>query len=139
LPAQGHEAQALGWSGPRAAYVREVVLRVDGLPVVFARSLTAYPDSLGAWRSLRGLGSRPLADVLFLRQGIARSPLQFTSIKPAAALRRQIARQWMAATGQSLLPRSLPARRSVFRHAGAPLLVMEVFAALPAPWNWPIE
>jgi len=32
---------------------------------------------------------------------------------------------------------ALPARRSVFWHRGAPLLVMEVFAAPHAPWCWP--
>ena len=53
------EAHALGLTGSASAYVREVILRVDGNAVVFARSVTRQPHSLGPWRSLRGLGTGP--------------------------------------------------------------------------------
>lgn len=133
------EARALGLRGLQPGYVREVVLRVDGVAVVFARSVTAHAQSLGPWRSIRGLGTRPLADVLFKRSGIARAPLEFARLKPASALRRDVARAWRYATGETLAARALPARRSVFLRRGAPLLVMEVFAADQVPWCWPTE
>jgi len=131
------EARALGLSGVAPGYVREVLLRVDGVAVVFARSVTAHPHSQGPWRSIRGLGTRPLADVLFRQHGIARTPLQFASLAPASPLHRHVAQAWQGATGAPLTSRTLPARRSVFTHSAAPLLVMEVFAAAHAPWCWP--
>ena len=131
------EALALGLTGPAIGYVREVVLRVDDMPVIFARSVTAHEHSLGPWRSIRGLGTRPLADVLFKRTGITRTPLEFIKLKPSSPLNRFAAQAWQQATGQSLAQRVLPARRSVFRRSGAQLLVMEVFAAQAQPWCWP--
>lgn len=130
------EARALGLAGVASAYVREVILRVDGGAVVFARSVTPQSQSLGPWRSLRGLGTRPLADVLFRRTGIARGPLQFRQIMPVSGLRRHVSRAWQQATGAAPVPRALPARRSVFKRGGAPLLVMEVFASPQQPWCW---
>ncbi len=138
-PLSRDEALALGLPGRSAGYVREVVLRVDGVAVVFARSVTPHVHSLGAWRSIRGLGTRPLADVLFKRAGISRSPLAFTRIKPATRLSRQVARGWQQATNGPVAARALPARRSVFTRRSAPLLVMEVFAAHPEPWCWPFS
>lgn len=130
------EARALGLPGRRPGYVREVVLSVDEVAVVFARSVTAHAQSLGAWRAIRGLGTRPLADVLFRRTGIERTPLEFVNVKPATTLQRHVARSWQRATGDALAVRTLPARRSVFTRRGAPLLVMEVFAAPQVPWGW---
>lgn len=132
-----NEAHALGVTRLGAGYVREVLLRVDGVAVVFARSVTAHPHANGPWRSIRGLGTRPLADVLFGQHGIARAPLQFASLPPASPLHRHVAHAWLGATGAALASRTLPARRSVFTHGAAPLLVMEVFAAPQAPWGWP--
>lgn len=131
------EAQALGLARPQPGYVREVLLRVDGAAVVFARSVTPYGASLGAWRSVRGLGSRPLADVLFKRRGIARTPLEFARIASIGPLQRHVARAWLQGTGAALAVRTLPTRRSVFVRRGAPLLVMEVFADGQTPWGWP--
>lgn len=136
-PLHTGEAHALGLRGIRSGYVREVVLRVDAAAVVFARSVTPHDRSLGAWRSVRGLGTRPLADVLFKRLGLARTPLEFSRLKPASPLRRHAAKAWQRATGEAQATRAPPARRSVFTRCGAPLLVMEVFAARQAPWCWP--
>ena len=131
------EARALGLARRQPGYVREVLLRVDEVAVVFARSVTTHPHSNGPWRSIRGLGTRPLADVLFRQHGIARTPLQFASLHSASPLRRHVAQAWLGATGAALESRTLPARRSVFTRRAAPLLVMEVFAAAHAPWAWP--
>jgi chorismate--pyruvate lyase len=129
------EAQALG--ARRVGYVREVLLRVDGAPMVYARSVTAHADSLGAWRSVRGLGNRPLADVLFKRTGITRQPLRFSQLKPPSPLQRHVAKAWQAATGARLIRETLAARRSVFTRHGAALLVMEVFTHRATGWPWP--
>ena len=136
-PLTADESHALGLNGQRLGYAREVLLRVDGQALVFARSVTAHADSLGAWRSVRGLGSRPLADVLFKRSGILRAPLAYSQLQRQSPLQRQVASSWQVATGVALGHQALPARRSVFTRYGAPLLVMEVFAAPASCWCWP--
>jgi chorismate lyase len=136
-PLTADESRALGLGGRRVGYAREVVLRVDGHAMVFARSVTAHAASVGAWRAVRGLQSRPLADVLFRRSGIARAPLAYSQIKRQSALQRHVAKSWNMATGSGLTHQGLPARRSVFSRHGAALLVMEVFAAPARFWRWP--
>ena len=136
-PLQADEASALGLCGRSMGYVREVVLSVDGVPVVFARSVTGLAHSVGPWRAIRGLGTRPLADVLFKRMGIARAPMEFARLTPASALARHVRSAWCGSTAQRLKGGALPARRSVFTRYDAPLLVMEVFASAQAPWAWP--
>lgn len=131
------ESCALGLGGQRIGYAREVVLCVDGQAMVFARSVTSHADSVGAWRSVRGLGSRPLADVLFKRAGISRAPLAYSQLKRQSPLQRHVASSWQTATGAALAHPALPARRSVFTRHGATLLVMEVFAAPAGDWRWP--
>lgn len=133
-PLRADEAQALGQPRQRIGYAREVVLRVDERAMVYARTVTRHADSLGAWRSLRGLGARPLADVLFTRAGIARAPLNYARLRRASPLQRHVARRWQAATGTDLSRRAPAARRSVFTRRGRQLLVMEVFAA--SAWDW---
>lgn len=149
-PLTPDEARALGVTGPRTGYAREVVLRVDGVARVFARSVTPHAGSLGAWRAVRGLGTRPLADVLFRRTGIDRQPLQYHRCKPGGPLQHQVGKSWQHVhagarpSGQGVsqviaktkTQRSPPARRSVFMRQGAPLLVMEVFAAPRDTWHW---
>jgi chorismate--pyruvate lyase len=131
------ESRALHLPAGRPGYAREVLLRLDGEAVVFARSVTAHAASLGPWRSLRGLGTRPLADVLFSRMPAARAPLAFARLKPVSPLQREVVKAWRQWAGAPVKPGALPARRSVFTRAGAPLLVMEVFAAPRTPWCWP--
>lgn len=136
-PLHSDEARALGLSGRRPGYVREVVLSVDGVPLVFARSVTTHAHSLGPWRAIRGLGTRPLADVLFKRTGIRRAPLEFAKLSPASRLAHDAEKAWRASTGQGVKAGALPVRRSVFTRCAAPLLVMEVFACAQHPWRWP--
>lgn len=134
------EAQALGLHAGRAGYAREVLLRVDGRALVFARSVTTHADSLAAWRSVRGLGTRPLADVLFKRSGITRGPLRYRQLAPSTVIHRRVSQHWHASrdpSQQDRLPRSLSARRSAFERRGAPLLVMEVFLDPGVLWRSP--
>ena len=136
-PLRTDEALALGAPSQRIGYAREVLLRVDQRAMVYARTVSQHADSLGAWRSLRGLGTRPLADVLFTRAGISREPLSYTRVQRGSRLQQQVAKRWLAATGQVLTQRAPAARRSVFTRRGRGLLVMEVFAAPASDWTWP--
>jgi chorismate--pyruvate lyase len=133
-PLSAEEFQALGLKVPAAGYAREVLLRVDGVPVVFARSVTVHHHAIGAWRAVQGLGNRPLADVLFRRSGITREPLSFNRLVRHSRLQVQVAKSWSTALGSEVPDFALNARRSVFLRCGASLLVMEVFIAQATCW-----
>jgi chorismate lyase len=103
------------------ALVREVILWSGDTPLVFAHSLAARRDLYGTWRALRGLGTRPLAAMLFADARVSRRPIEFKQIDQRHPLYRR-ARQLFGK-----LPRTLWARRSVFLLRGRPLMVTEVF------------
>lgn len=119
------EMAALGVQRHGRLWQREVLLIADGAPVVFARSLVAETAIPASWHLLHGLGSRPLAAVLFDDPRVARSPLEAARLDARDPRWHHAAR----ATGGDDLP-ALWARRSAFRRQGAPLLVTEIF--LPA-------
>lgn len=122
--AQIDETRLLNIAPAQRAYVRDVRLLCDGQAVVFAHSVLPRPHLRGAWKSLTSLGNRPLGEALFSNPRIQREPLRFRKLTQRHPLFQHIARDH-ALTGHTLW-----ARRSVFRLAGRPLLVTEVF--LPA-------
>jgi chorismate--pyruvate lyase len=128
-PLKPEEAVALGLGHKRTGYAREVLLRIDGVPVVFARSVTAQHNAIGAWCAVQGLGSRPLADVLFKRSGISRQPLSFSSLARCSPMQRHAIKAWAKGIGTEVPDIALHARKSVFVRQRATLLVMEVFIA----------
>jgi chorismate--pyruvate lyase len=136
-PLRPGEARSLGLPAHTRCVVREVVLRVDGKPLVFARSVAPAKALRGPWRSLAGLGSRSLAQLLFDTPRLPRSPLQALRVPAAGHWAAALQRGWHQATGQPWPARTAWGRCSVFRKAGTPLRVTEVFApamqALPCP------
>lgn len=127
-PLRKHERAALGQPHYGLALVREVILRVDGEPLVWARSAVHQRATRGAWKALRGLGNRPLAHMLYDDPRIHRSQLQPRRLSRHGATRRQMAGQWRAATGSDPSPQMLWSRNSVFTCRGADLRVMEMFS-----------
>lgn len=109
---------------PRAAvWWREILMTIDGRPCVQACSFTPWPASLGAWKAMRGLGRRPLADILYQDARIARSAFRFGRLRVERADGR-----WAGCAAGA----RIEARHSVFTRHGQPLLVAEYF--LPAFW-----
>jgi chorismate--pyruvate lyase len=112
-------------------YVREVVLLLNEKPVVWARSATPLQAIAGPWRAMRGLGARPLAELLFAGRQVARAPLLAQHLPRCGLQSHHIQGQWQALESQhadAALPRW--ARSSVFWRQGQPLRVMEAFS----PW-----
>lgn len=101
-------------------HVREVVLWGDGRPLVHARSVLPAVQARLTWRAVRGLGQRPLADLLF---GLRAARCDRLGGQIAAPL---LARRLGHRLGWSTHP--LWCRRSVFTRRGVPLLVTEWFA-----------
>ena len=115
-----------------SGHVREVILCVDGQALVWARSITSQRALKGPWKALKGLGSRPLAELLFsharVRRGrLARHAWQRTGPEQARARRdwHRVARR-LPPGRQGAAPGW--ARQSVFWHHGLPLRVMESFS-----------
>jgi len=123
------EALALRVAVGTPVWVREVLMRVDGVVVVAARSLAPLAATHGVWQGMRGLRARPLADMLYHNRRIARSRFAVARVQRplafAAALRR-VNPVWTR-------EQAIFARRSVFYLGGQPLLVAEGF--LPAFWQ----
>jgi len=117
--------EAFLFASPTArVLVREVLLLRGTTPLVFAHTVLA-PDALrGAWRSIAGLGTRPLGAALFADPRIARFPLRQKKLPRTHPLYRRAAAQLKTR------PPSLWARRSIFAAGKSPILVSEVF--LPA-------
>lgn len=137
-PPQGDEAASLGCHGRLRLHAREVLLELSGQPMVYARSVTSSAAIGGPWRALRGLGSRPLAELLYASgragPGIRRSALAVQRIGPCGPWRRHLQRRLAAEGAGALLgQRVLWARHSVFTKRGCPLRVMEVFSPALGP------
>lgn len=117
-------------------HVREVLLLVDGRPAVWARSAVSAQAAHGAWRAIRGLGTRPLAELLFTDPAVRRAPLYAAPLRQHGAGASQRRRDWQEAspcalhgvTGAEPPPGWI--RWSVFMRRQQPLIVQEAFA----PW-----
>lgn len=140
-----HQGRAPAWPGELDSLdlpahtpllAREVLLCGDDAPLVFARSVTSVQAAHGAWRAIQGLGTRPLAQLLFSRSEIRRTPLQWRWLNPVDPHARAIARAWQDASGQAMPARGLWLRHSVFERGGQSLRVAECFLPRLVA-NWP--
>jgi len=127
-PLRAQEKRALGMPRHGCTIVREVILRVDGVPLVWARSSLHQTSLAGPWKAIKGLGSRPLGHLLYEDPRVVRSELQPRRLARFGHTRRQMQRQWLTATGMPASPSMLWSRNSVFTRHGAQLRVMELFA-----------
>ena len=130
LPVEG---AGLGRARAWRHWGREVLLSVEGQPLVFARSLTPARAVQGPWRALRRLGTRPLADLLFGARPAHREVLPPLRLPPASPWHSRV-RRALRAQPAAPVPRlgALWMRRALFtpRRGGPALMVQEVF--LPA-------
>ncbi len=106
--------------------VREVMLWGDGQPLVHARSVLPAVQARLTWRALRGLGSRPLADLLFGLRAAHCQRLGQGRMVPCRA--RRLAQRLEHSSDSAWRGAPLWFRRSVFTRRGVPLLVTEWFA-----------
>jgi len=102
--------------------IREVELLCDGAPRIFARTVMPARSLIGRARELSRLGTRPLGAVLFADPSTRRGIVECTRLSPAHALFAVATAHW---AGER--PTQLWGRRTVYRYAGRPLLVNEIF------------
>jgi len=119
-PLSHGEGRLLGLARGRRVRLREVLLCVDGVPRVYARSLLPDTSLRGRMYPLARLGRRPLGGWLFAQPDLLRDHMDLARVPLPAGLGPDCA---TAGQGHAW------ARRSRFRLAGAPLLVTEAFLA----------
>ena len=102
------------------AIIREVELLCFGQPWVFARTLIPARSLQGAARRLAFLGDRPLGEVLFADPHMQRGDIQMARITERHRL-------FFRATKHLSKAEEIWGRRSLFKLAGNPLLVNEIF------------
>lgn len=114
---RGDEVRALALPEGRWGLVRCVRLSCGAAPWVYARTVIPPETLRGRLRRLAHLGERPLGAALFAEPDMSRGPLEVARLEPGMTLHAD------AGGGDGMRW----ARRSIFRLAGAPLLVCEVF------------
>lgn len=107
-------------------------MSINGVPAVVARSLTPLAVSRGAWRGIRQLGARPLADLLYNDPQVQRSRFEFARVRSTQGI-HQVLRHSNVSGLEKHSSDQLFARRSLFVRHGKKLLVSECF--LPAFWQ----
>ncbi|KTS37237.1 hypothetical protein NS228_12175 [Methylobacterium indicum] len=112
-------------------WIREVLLLVDGEPCVFGHTVVRLDDSEGAWRSLRHLGDRPLAELLYQDTEVIRSALTSAEMESSHPMAERVCE--VVSRGRALSNGRLLARRSIFQRSSRPLLVVECM--LPELWR----
>ena len=119
------EARAIGMQRPGRVWEREVLLRCDGAPVVFAHTVVPMSATAADWPLFNALGERSLGSTLFYDPQVTRGELEFARIRAGHPL-MQRARAALGLGEETLLY----ARRCLYRRHRGTLLVTEVF--LPA-------
>ena len=120
------EVDAIALARVQQVIEREVVLRCDETPVVYAHTVLPLTATASHWPLFASLGNRSLGTTLFSDPLVQRGQLQFARLWREHPLMKRIAAQHVLPAEVSFLW----ARRSVFRRKESPLLVTEVF--LPA-------
>jgi len=118
---QRNEELALGISHRQLALLREVYLYCGNLRVVYARSVIPLSTLTGRQRRLASLGSRPLGGFLFACPSMKRDEIELAKLVQGDSVYDQ------AMGPEAGRPEAIWGRRSVFRLAGKPLLVAEIF------------
>lgn len=120
------EHRAIGLPRRQIVQEREVILRCDELPVVYAHTVVPLASTASDWPFFGTLGERSLGTTLFGDPRVSRGELEYAKLHPGHPLARRV----IDALGleYSLFP--LFARRCLFKRKGGVLLVTEVF--LPA-------
>ncbi len=139
------EAQAIGMARRARVWEREVLLRCDGKPVVFAHTVVPMSATAGDWPLFSALGERSLGSTLFYDPAVTRGELEFARIRRGHPLMQRACKALgldvtgRGPDGAALEEPVLYARRCLYRRHQGTLLVTEVFLpsvlALSTPVN----
>jgi chorismate lyase len=116
------EARAIGMRRPGRVWEREVLLRCDGQPVVFAHTVVPMSATAADWPLFNALGERSLGSTLFYDPKVTRGQLEFARIRAGHPLMQRV-RAALGCSEETILY----ARRCLYRRHRGTLLVTEVF------------
>jgi chorismate--pyruvate lyase len=116
------EAQVIGMARRGRVWEREVLLRCDERPVVFAHTVVPMSASADDWPLFNALGERSLGSTLFGDPLVRRGALEYARLRPGHPLMARAS----AALGGAVFS-VLYARRCLYRRHQGSLLVTEVF------------
>lgn len=116
------EARAIGMRRPGRVWEREVLLRCDGQPVVFAHTVVPMSATAADWPLFNALGERSLGSTLFYDPKVTRGALEFARIRAGHPLMQRV--RVALGCGEETI---LYARRCLYRRHRGTLLVTEVF------------
>lgn len=114
------ECDLLGTGGRTRVWGREVLLCDGDAPLVFAHTVVV-PGDLPFWPCLKGLGRKPLGEILFRHPRVVRLPLRYRRLDHRHPLYHAARR------AAGFEDSALPARRSLFVLDGRSLLITEIF------------
>jgi chorismate--pyruvate lyase len=117
------EAGPIGLHRQARVWERDVLLRCDGEPVVFAHTVVSASSTATDWPLFSALGERSLGTTLFYDPLVKRGQLEFARIRAGHPL---LARA-NDALGNTLRDKVYYARRCLYRRHQGLLLVTEVF------------
>lgn len=121
------EANIIGYHRPGRVWEREVLLRCDNTPVVFAHTVVPLSADASDWPLFSALGERSLGSTLFGDPRVRRGALEFARLRATHPLALR-ARAALAANGAQVPADALLyARRCLYRRREGTLLVTEVF------------
>lgn len=120
------ECEAIGLSKRIRVMERDVLLRCDGVAVVYAHTVVPLTANASQWPLFASLGNKSLGTTLFSDPLVVRGALNFALLRTTHPLMRRIASLNLLGSQTT----TLHARRSLFTRHGSSLLVTEVF--LPA-------
>jgi chorismate--pyruvate lyase len=105
----------------KSEYMREVIIRSDDLPMIYAKTLLKKSDLEDAWSCLKSLGQQSLANILFKDPKIFRRSLSYRICKSSDAL-------YLHLKSLNLLHEDFVwLRQSEWEREGKMLLLVEVF------------
>lgn len=150
------ESRAIGLQRPGRVWEREVLLRCDGEPVVFAHTVVPMSATASDWPLFNALGERSLGSTLFYDPLVTRGELEFARLRAGHPLLQRaraalglkeshvdshvdshVAAHVEAHVEAHVVAHVVYARRCLYRRRRGTLLVTEVFLpsvlALAAP------
>lgn len=116
------EYRALNLARTEIVTAREVLLRCDERPVVYAHTVLPLSANASQWPLFASLGNRSLGTTLFSDPLVERGELQYARLRASHPLMQQVRQLGLVEAGGTCY-----ARRSLFRRKSSCLLVTEVF------------
>ena len=124
------EFHQIGLHKPGKVHAREVLLRCDGQPAVYAHTILPMQSTKTQWPLFRTLGNKSLGSTLFGDPLVIRGPIRFARMQPNhPAMQRayQLTKNECGPEEKNQFCQHLFARRSLFYRRGGVMLVTELF------------